>query len=156
MTGWTAVLLAGSRPNGDPLAKAMNASHKALIPVAGEPMLLRPLRALLGIADIREIIVLTQEPSAIRSTLPKDDRVSVRPSRGTIAETVEELILDKAVAFPILVTTADHALLSGAMIGEFLDEAEGADLALGLVERKRLLKRFPDAKRTWVHLRGGS
>lgn len=156
MSGWTAVLLAGSRPTGDPLAKAMNASHKALIPVAGEPMLLRPLRALLGSPAIREVIVLTQDPDAIRLAVPKDDRVSVRPSRGTIAETIEELVLDKGVAFPILVTTADHALLSGAMIGEFLEEAEGADLALGLVERKRLLKRFPEAKRTWVHLRGGS
>src|SRR5205085_2275776 len=105
--------------------------------------------------NIGRIIVLTQEPDVLRAVLPKDDRVSLRASRGTIAETMSELVLDEDTAFPMLVTTADHALLSGAMIGEFMDEAEGADLAFGVVERKRLLKRFPEARRTWVHLRGG-
>src|SRR5206468_12541929 len=40
---WTALLLAGSRPQGDPLARSMMLGHKALIPLAGEPMVLRPL-----------------------------------------------------------------------------------------------------------------
>ena len=100
MSGWTALVLAGSRPTGDPLAAAMGASHKALIPVAGEPMVMRPLKTLLGNPNIGRIIVLTQEPDVLRAVLPKDDRVSLRASRGTIAETMSELVLDEDTAFP--------------------------------------------------------
>jgi GTP:adenosylcobinamide-phosphate guanylyltransferase len=156
MTKWTALLLAGSRPAGDPLARAMGARHKALIPVAGEPMVLRPLRALLESPGVGEIIVLTQEPDDLRPVLPDDVRLSIRASRGTIAETLEELILKREIAFPLLVTTADHALLDRQMIGEFIEKAAGADLAVGVVERQALLERLPQTKRTWLAFRGGA
>ena len=42
MTRWTAILLAGSRPGRDRFAARYGAELKALIPIAGEPMLLRP------------------------------------------------------------------------------------------------------------------
>jgi GTP:adenosylcobinamide-phosphate guanylyltransferase len=48
MIRYAALLLAGARPGGDPFAKRYGASMKALIPIAGEPMVLRPLRALLA------------------------------------------------------------------------------------------------------------
>jgi GTP:adenosylcobinamide-phosphate guanylyltransferase len=156
MTKWSALLLAGSRPAGDPLARTMGVRHKALIPVAGEPMILRPLRALLESEKIDHIIVLTQEPDDLRPVLPGDPRISIHPSRGTIAETIEELIGKREVAFPALITTADHALLDSQMLAEFIEQATGADLALGVVERKALLKRLPQTKRTWLAFRGGA
>ena len=119
-------------------------------------MVLRPLRALLASPDVKHVIVLTQEPDAIRGVIPKTKRVKVQPSERTIASTISDLILDKKVSFPMLVTTGDHALLTEAMIAEFIGKAEGADLAVALVERGPLLRRFPEAKRTWIHLRGGS
>lgn len=156
MTKWTALLLAGSRPAGDPLARAMGVQHKALIPVAGEPMVVRPLRALLESPGIGEIIVLTQEPADLRPVLPGDPRISIRASRRTIAETIEELIGKGDVAFPALITTADHALLDPQMIGEFIERSADADLAVGVVERQALLKRLPQTKRTWLSFRGGA
>lgn len=156
MTQWTALLLAGSRPAGDPLARSMGVSHKALIPVGGEPMVLRPLRALLGSKNIGNVIVLTQNSDDLRPVLPEDARIAFRPSRATIAETIEELIAKKAVQFPVLVTTADHALLDTQMIGEFTDKAAGADLAVAVIERKALLARLPQSKRTWLAFRGGA
>jgi GTP:adenosylcobinamide-phosphate guanylyltransferase len=156
MTKWTALLLAGSRPAGDPLARAMGIQHKALIPVAGEPMVLRPLRALVKSADIGEVIVLTQNPDDLRPVLPGDRRISIRASRGTIAETIEELILKRDISFPVLVTTADHALLDTQMIAEFIEKATGSDLAVGVVERQALLQRLPQTKRTWLSFRGGA
>ena len=48
MTGTvSAILLAGARPIPDPLAKAAGVAVKPLVPVAGEPMINRPARALL-------------------------------------------------------------------------------------------------------------
>jgi GTP:adenosylcobinamide-phosphate guanylyltransferase len=153
---WTALLLAGSRPEGDPLASSMMLGHKALIPVGGEPMILRPLRALLDSSRVSEVIVLTQNPEDLRSVLPDDARISIRASRGTIAATIAELIGAHTAKFPVLVTTADHALLDPAMIAAFTAKAAGADLAIGVVERRAMIARFPQAKRTWLSFRGGS
>jgi GTP:adenosylcobinamide-phosphate guanylyltransferase len=152
---WTAFLLAGSRPSGDPLAQSMMLGHKALIPVAGEPMVLRPLRALLASPEVRNVIVLTQEPADLRPVLPDDDRIRIRASSGTIAETIAERLADGGAEFPVLATTADHALLDPAMVAEFTARAEGADLAIAVVESGPLLARFPQARRTWIGFRGG-
>ena len=153
---YSAVLLAGSRPQGDPLARTMMIGHKALIPVGGEPMVLRPLRALLASSEVADVIVLTQDPADLRPVLPEDERISLRASQGTIAETIAGLIGDREARFPMLVTTADHALLDPAMIAEFTARAEGADLAIGVVEKARLEQRFPQSKRTWLAFRGGA
>jgi len=151
---WTAFLLAGSRPTGDPLAQSMMVGHKALIPIAGEPMVLRPLRALLASPEIANVIVLTQNPADLRPVLPDDERIAVRTSSGTIAQTITEQLADGG-EFPVLVTTADHALLDPAMVAAFTRQAAGADLAIAVVESKPLLARFPQAKRTWIGFRGG-
>ena len=156
MSKWTAVLLAGSRPDGDPLTRSMMLGHKALIPVGGEPMVLRPLRALLASPEVSEVIVLTQKPSDLRPVLPDGDRVTIRASERTIAETIAKLIANRAAEFPVLITTADHALLDPDMVAEFTSKAGGADLAIGVVERAPMLARFPNAKRTWLKFRGGS
>jgi GTP:adenosylcobinamide-phosphate guanylyltransferase len=150
------VVLAGSRPGHDPFAAQFGTDLKPLIPVAGEPMVARPVRALLSCEMIGDVIVLTQKTKRIRAVLPKSRRIEVAESEATIAETIERLILDKATRFPILVTTADHALLDGEMIGEFTNKAEGADLAIGVVERQSLMTRLPQSKRTWISFRGGA
>lgn len=155
MSRWTAFLLAGSRPKGDPLAQSMMLGHKALIPVAGAPMVLRPLRALLENPEVGNIIVLTQDPADLRPVLPDDDRVRIEASSGTIAQTIAERLAHHAAQFPVLVATADHALLDPAMIAEFTARAEGADLAIAVVESKPLLARFPQTKRTWIGFKGG-
>jgi len=85
---WTAFLLAGSRPKGDPLAQSTMLGHKALIPVAGEPMVLRPLRALLASPEVGKVIVLTQFSADLRPVLPDDERIRIRASSGTIAQTI--------------------------------------------------------------------
>jgi GTP:adenosylcobinamide-phosphate guanylyltransferase len=152
---FTAVVFAGSRPGRDSFAESYGTDLKALIPVAGEPMVRRPVRALLAAEDIGEVIVLSQAPERIAQALPTDRRITTRKSEGTIASTMLELCLDKRTSWPLLVTTADHALLDTEMVDEFCAYAEG-DIAIGVVERSNLLKRFPDAKRTWLRFRDGA
>jgi GTP:adenosylcobinamide-phosphate guanylyltransferase len=153
---WTAVVLAGSRPGRDAFAEQFGTDLKALIPVGGEPMVARPVRALLDSKSIGRVLVLSQSPDRIAAVLPDEPRVQVRESQGTIAETMLSLIADKRIEWPLLVTTADHALLDAATIEEFCGQSEGVDLAIGVVERTNLLRRFPDARRTWIRLRGGA
>ena len=153
---WTAVVLAGSRPGRDAFAEQFGTDLKPLIPVSGEPMVRRPVRALLDSEGVGKILLLSQSPDRIAAAIPDDSRITVQESRGTIAETIETLILNRTAQFPMLVTTADHALLDPQMIAEFIARAAGADLAIGVVERKALLARLPQSKRTWIAFRGGA
>ncbi|MEO7634492.1 MAG: nucleotidyltransferase family protein [Sphingomicrobium sp.] len=152
---YTAVVLAGSRPGGDPLAARFNQQIKALIPVAGKAMVRWPVEALLASPQIDHVIVVTQAPERLRGILPDDIQITLRASQATIADTIAQLIADRAAQFPLLVTTADHALLTPAMIAEFVTEAAGADLAIGVVAQRVMAARFPAAKRTWIGFKGG-
>jgi GTP:adenosylcobinamide-phosphate guanylyltransferase len=129
---------------------------KALIAVAGEPMVRRPVRALLESDNIGEVLVLSQAPDRIADVLPKSWAVGVRESRKTIAETMLAVCNDPQTRWPLLVTTADHALLDAATVDEFCAGAAAADLAVGVVERQVLMERFPEAERTWLKFRGGA
>ena len=156
MIRWTAIVLAGSRPGVDPFAAEHGTDLKALIPVGGIPMVARPVAALLDTARIESVRVLAQQPERIAAVLPNDPRLSVRQSGSTIASTLDEILADPATRYPLLVTTADHALLDPAMISDFIAKAEGADVAIGLVERRPLMARLPQTKRTWLRFGGGA
>jgi GTP:adenosylcobinamide-phosphate guanylyltransferase len=151
---YTAIVLAGSRPGRDAFAEAFGTDLKALIPIGGESMVRRPVQALLAAEDIGDVIVLSQAPERIAEALPKDPRVRLRKSDATIATTILELCFDKQTQWPLLVTTADHALLDAETVDEFCAYAEG-DISVGVVERAALLERLPDTKRTWLRFRGG-
>jgi len=155
VTGWTALVLAGSRPGVDAFAVSHGTDLKALIPVAGEAMVCRPVRALLASEEISSVRVLTQQTERIAAVLPADPRLTVEPSGATIAATLTAICADPLTQWPLLVTTADHALLDEAMIADFISRAKGADLAIGLVEARPLMARLPGTKRTWLGFRGG-
>lgn len=156
MTGCTAVVLAGSRPGVDPFAQSYGTDLKALIPVGGVPMVRRPVTALLESAGIASIRVMAQQPDRIAEALPADRRIAVQVSGATIASTLEALCADAGVQWSVLVTTADHALLTPGMVADFLAKSQGADIAIGVVSREVLLKRLPQTKRTWLKFRGGA
>lgn len=156
MNGITAVVLAGSRPGADPFAQSYGTDLKALIPVGGKAMVARPVEALLASNAIGPIRVLAQQPGRIAEVLPSDPRITVETSGDTIASTVEKMCIDPDTQWPILVTTADHALLTANMVEDFLRKSGGADIAIGLVSREALLKRLPETKRTWLRFRGGA
>jgi GTP:adenosylcobinamide-phosphate guanylyltransferase len=153
---YTAIVLAGSRPGRDAFAESFGTNLKALIPVAGEPMVARPVRALLASEDVGEVIVLSTAPDRLAGALPDDPRLQYRASGDSIASTILALCDDSTTRWPLLVTTADHALLDTATVDEFCRSAEGADIAIGVVERKALLRRLPDTQRTWLKFRGGA
>jgi len=153
---YTAIVLAGSRPGPVPFAAQFGVATKALIPVAGEPMVRRPVRSLLASAQVGEVIVLAQNPETIAAALPADPRLRVAESGETIASTILALCDKADTRWPLLVTTADHALLDTATIDEFIRAAEDADIAIGMVERGNLLRRLPQTQRTWLKFRGGT
>lgn len=153
---YTAIVLAGARPGGDRFAASFGTDIKALIPIAGEPMVRRPVRALLASECIGEVVVLTHAPERIAAALPENPRLIVSRSGETIASTLIALCTDRATRWPLLVTTADHALLDTAMVREFCDLADAFDIAVAVVERRNLMRRLPRTMRTWLRFRGGA
>ena len=156
MSRWAAIVLAGSRPGVDRFAAEYGTDQKALILVGGVPMVARPVAALLQAPEIESVRVLAQQPDRIGAVLPDDPRLSVETSGETIASTLAAILDDPATSFPLLVTTADHALLDEEMIAGFCGQAEGADVAIGLVEQRPLMARLPRTERTWLRFRGGA
>ena len=159
MQPYTAVVLAGRRGTDDPLAKSRGASHRALLPVAGVPMLARVLTALRGARHVAKIWVSIDAPEVLASVpelAPFRDlpvhRSKESPARS-VADALEALGDER-----LLVTTADHALLSGARVDRFLEGAAAteADVAVGVVERSAFANAEASAARTWIRLRCGS
>jgi GTP:adenosylcobinamide-phosphate guanylyltransferase len=156
MSGWTAIVLAGSRPGKDAFAQVHGTDLKALIPVGGEPMVRRPVMALLASERIAAVRVLAQQPERIAEVLAADPRLTVESSGDTIAATLEAVCNDPTVGWPVLVTTADHALLDAGMIDDFCSRVGDADIAIAVVERRALMRRLPTTRRTWIRFRGGA
>ncbi|MGN6123193.1 MAG: nucleotidyltransferase family protein [Sphingomonas oligoaromativorans] len=154
MAGLTALLLAGRRPGVDALAAARGQTLKALIPVAGTPMVARVVSTLL-VSEVGPIRVMTQDVEPIAAVLPADPRIGFLRSGAGIARSIAAALKSGEAPFPLFVTTADHALLRPETIAEFLRGAEGADVAVGVVERAVVQSRFPQSKRTWLRFRGG-
>ena len=156
MSGWTALLLAGSRPGGDPFATAQGAPAKALIRVAGVPMVARVTATLLACPQIGRVVVLAQAPDMLRPVLPPSARIELRASGATIAQTVREFATGEPAPWPLFVTTADHALLTPETVAAFLAAVRGPDdVAVGVVSRAVVRARFPDNKRTWLRFGDG-
>ncbi len=151
----TALLLAGRRPGVDALAATRGETLKALIPVAGTPMVARVVATLLATDAIGAIRVMTQDIEPIAAVLPADTRIVYLRSGDGIARSIVAALESGAAPFPLFVTTADHALLTPATIAEFLAGAAGADVAVGMVERAIVEARFPQTRRTWLRFKGG-
>ncbi len=154
--GWTAIILAGQRPGSDALAVAFGQTYKALIPVGGQPMVARVTATLLSVAQIDRIVILCQSPDAVRAALPDDPRVSVVASQSGISQSIAHVAGTPAAPWPLFVTTADHPLLTRAMVEAFLAQAADADVCVGMVERRVMLAAYPDNQRTWIRLWGGA
>lgn len=157
---WIALLLAGQRPGIDPLAAHFGESWKALVSVGGEPMLSRVARTLLASPSIDRVVVLAQSPEALTERpdtawLASDPRITFATSAASISQSVSN-VAGGTAPWPVLVTTADHALLTPAMVEDFVADVRGADLAVALVERRTLLARYPGNRRTWLKFRGGA
>ena len=160
MTMWHVLLLAGQRPGTDPLAAAFGGEWKALVPLAGRPMLARCIENLLAVGEVAGITVLSQSPQALLAdpqvrAAADDGRVRFEQSGAGIASSVKSFA-GRNVPWPVLVTTADHPLLRPETVSAFLAAAGACDVAVGMVERAVVRGAFPDNRRTWLRFRGGS
>jgi molybdopterin-guanine dinucleotide biosynthesis protein A len=155
---WTAILLAGQRPGTDPLAEAFGERWKAQVTVAGEAMLSRVAKTLLAVPGISRIVVMAQEPEALFTGdcawLADEPRIATAVSTSGIATSVAAVAGGDRAPWPVLVTTADHPLMTVAMVEAVMAGLGDTDVGVGVVGARVLLAAYPDNKRTWLRFRG--
>lgn len=156
-----AIVLAGSRPGGDPLADAAHVPTKALVPIAGKPMIDHVVRALIDHPRIGTVRLMAQSPGILldhpqTSWLGDNPDIRLATSSGGISQSLLDWMGSTDGVLPVLVTTADNVLLDRAIIDAFLSQADGADIAAAMVERRFITAAYPDARRTWLKFRGGA
>lgn len=158
-----ALILAGSRSDSDPVAAAGERSCKAFVPVAGQPMLARVIDALEASGRVGRITVVLDAAAPLASEAPE---LASRMADGGIQRIDPEPTPSRSVlrAFatlptdtPLLVTTADHPLLTADMVADFIDDAlkSDADACAGLAPTALIDDAYPQARRTRLRFRDG-
>ncbi len=161
--GYTTLILAASRGNLDPLAKAGGVSHKCFIDIAGEPMLRRVVRAVAESGRVSRIVVAIEEASIaeakqILAPIPGSADIVYIPSMANIGTSVSEVARAVPDSLPLVVTTGDNALHTAEMVRYFCDSLAGleADTALGLTPAECILEKYPDGNRAFHRFRDGA
>jgi GTP:adenosylcobinamide-phosphate guanylyltransferase len=160
---FTVLVLAGDRGPQDPVSQAAGVAHKCLAEVGGRTMLERVVAALAPSRYVGRIAVALSDPALLAelpalAPLVADGRLQALQAAGSpsrsVLRAVEELTA-AGEAFPLLVTTADHALLSTEMVDHFCAAslASGAQVTAGLTASKVLLARYPQSNRTYLRFR---
>jgi GTP:adenosylcobinamide-phosphate guanylyltransferase len=147
-----ALILAGSRQGAqDPVALVEGVPHKALVEVAGVPLLAR-VHAALRAAGVERIAVAADAPEvvALAQALGAE---TVAPESGPSGSVARGFAL---LGAPMLVTTADHALLQPEWVRQFLaDSPPDADVAVLLARRDAVERAVPETRRTWLRFADG-
>ena len=162
---YTALVLAASRGNLDPLAQAGGVSHKCFIDIGGEPMLRRVVRAVAESGRIGRIVVSIEEEStaearAILAPVAGAQAFEYVASKDNIATSVTAAAEAYPDLLPLVITTGDNALHTAEMVRHFCDSldpliASGADGALGLTPARYILDKYPGETRAFHRFRDG-
>lgn len=157
-----ALVLAADRHADDAVAAAAGVPCKALAPVGGVPMLERVIQALQASRSVgritlvgppRELLGLDMQIARLLASGELDWLEPATSPSASAARALESLDRQQ----PVLLTTADHALLSPAIVDHFLAEAcaGGCDVVVGVARLDTVQARFPDTRRTAIRLQGG-
>lgn len=156
-----AIVLAGERPGGNPLAQAFGTPAGILVDVAGQSCAARVLTALDAAQHISGGIIVGPQPEVaalpeMRELLDAHPFTWLAPADGP-AESAA-LALQAVSEQPVLITSADHALLTAEIIDEFCSRAlaSEADFVVGLVPYQVVSAAFPDSKRTLLKFADGT
>jgi GTP:adenosylcobinamide-phosphate guanylyltransferase len=157
---FTAVVLAADRTARDPISVETGAPCKAFARVGGIPMIIRVLDALEASGMVKSI-VLCGPPKSLLPACPeleeriRSERVMWLPNLDSPSRSARSGLSQVNQEAPVLLTTADHALLTPAIVQYFLrnSQALDCDAAVGVVKYEEVAAAFPGARRTVIRLK---
>ena len=160
---FTAVVLAADRGPDDPVARAAGVHCKSLAPVGGRPLLFRVLDALAASRTVDTCIlsgppksIVDQEPDL--GSLIASGRVKWLENQASPSSSAFQALQSLPNETPVLLTTADHALLSARIVDHFCSEARatGSDVVAGVARHEAVAEAYPQTRRTATRLKDGA
>jgi GTP:adenosylcobinamide-phosphate guanylyltransferase len=160
---FTALVLAADRGPDDPVARAAGVSCKCLTPVNGSPMVFRVLKALDASREINDKILCGPPKSILDREadlrgLIAAGKVKWFANQATPSSSAYHVLQTLPAEVPVLLTTADHAMLNARMADFFCSEARatGCDVVVGVARHEVVLKAYPQTRRTAMRLEDGA
>ena len=162
MTDFTSVILAGERAERDALRDHTGVACKALLDIDGTSMIRRVINALEA-ADSVSMIRLSGpaeacvDADAELSGLIAQGRADWFAPGASPSTSAYDMLGRAPRDQPVLVTTADHPLLSPEIVDRFCTDsaATGCDVVVGLAPYDLVRATFPDLKKTVLRFRDG-
>ena len=157
----TIVILAGQRSGEtDLVAVAAGVPCKALAPVAGQAMIDRVLAAV-TMRDDNKILVVMPETAGLARYAPQlaaalaGSRALRLDPQASPAQSALAALAHAGPDAPLLLTTADHALLTDPLVRSFLAGCGNAEGAAGVLPLAMLSARYPELRRTRLRFSDG-
>jgi len=178
-TEFRSVILAGERPGGSPISHAFNVPASVMVPVAGQPSLVRVMQAIEASERASGGIIcgpaadVVSGSEELQSILKQPGFEWLAPAAGPAASALTAL--EKLDHFPALLTAGDHALLTGEIVDDFcnlaispasadgldqtgspdLDGKVDYDLVIGFVPYSLVKAAWPESRRTVLKFSNG-
>ncbi|MCC6916242.1 nucleotidyltransferase family protein [Nitrosomonas sp.] len=160
---FVALVLAADRGERDAVAGYAGTVCKAYAPVAGKPMVIRVLDALKKSHKIASVLLCGPPQSLLSSCEALRHRIDNKQvkwveNRDSPARSAAYGAAQINPQQKILLTTADHALLTAEIVDYFLQASSNlvCDVTVGVVRHEVVQNRYGSAKRTVIRLQDGN
>ena len=152
-----ALVTAGGIPEeGEPLYEYTQGKPKALLEIAGKPMIQWVLDALSGSDKIDGIVVIgLDETDAVHC----EKITAYVPNQGGLLENARAGMIKVIELNPnakqVVVASSDIPAITSEMVDWMVDNAKGSDLDLHyhVVTREVMEKRYPESNRSYIRLK---
>jgi len=158
----TAIVLAGDRTKADSLINHANAGSKAMIDLDGIPMVRRVLNSLRSARVVKAIHMSGPEASEVATDAAlqgwvDEGEIDWREPGASPSTSAYNTMRKLAPEEAILLTTADHPLLTSEIVDAFGRQslADDVDVAVGLAPYALVAEAYPGIKKTVLHFSDG-
>jgi len=154
-----AVTAGQSASEQDLLAEYSQGQPKALIPIAGKPMVAHVIEALAGSRYVRHILLVALDPATVGVRFPVE--IGYVPDAGGLMENNLAGFEQAQARYPdldgVLLCGCDVPAITPAIVDAFIEECfrTDHDVYYSIVARSVMETRFPGSRRSYVHFREG-
>lgn len=152
-----AIVIAGGIPQpGEPLYEYTQGKAKALLEIAGKPMVQWVLDALDGAGTVQRVVIIGLEPE---SHVTSSKLVAYLPNQGTMVENIRAGIYKVLEIDPqakhVLVVSSDIPGITPEMVDWVVNTAmqTDEDAYYSVIPREVMEDRFPTSKRSYTRLK---
>lgn len=153
-----AVVTAGGIPQpGEPLYEFTQGKYKALLDIAGKPMIQWVLEALDGAASVQHVVVIGLGPE---SGMTSKKLEAFLPNQGDMVDNIRTGVFKVLEFNPearhVLVVSSDIPGITPQMVDWVISTAmqTDQDVYYNVIPRDNMEKIFPGSRRSYTHLKG--